>query len=69
MSPNFACQRSDECRRGLGGRSLPARDINLAFAAITLEPDLAARSIDGFILRLGYVIHLIGRITELSPFG
>jgi hypothetical protein len=34
-----------------------------AFAAVTVEADLAVRDVDGFVLRLGYAIHLIGRLA------
>jgi hypothetical protein len=34
---------------------------------VSVLADLAVRDVDGFILRLGYAINLIGRVADLSP--
>jgi hypothetical protein len=38
-----------------------------AVSDVAIEADLAVRDVDGFILRLGYSVHLIGRVADLSP--
>ena len=37
--------------------------------ALTVLCDVAARDSDGFVLRLGYVIHAVGRLEEPPPLG
>jgi hypothetical protein len=38
-----------------------------AVNVVSVQADLAVRDVDGFILRLGYAVHLIGRLGDLSP--
>ncbi len=37
-------------------------------STVTVQASLAVRDIDGFILRCGYELHLLGNIADIPPF-